>query len=159
VDLVLDAMARVRSGVTLVIAGDGSARRELEIHARHLEIENRVTFLGRVDDNRLIELYSRCRGVVFVPYQEDYGYVTLEAFLSGKPVITTSDAGGPLEFVSHATNGLVCEPTPEALADAIDELGRDKARAAALGGEGAQAARTISWEAVVDRLTAAGLGH
>ena len=136
---------------------DGSARRELEIHTRHLELGDRVTFLGRVDDDHLIDLYSRCRAVVFVPYQEDYGYVTLEAFLSGKPVITASDSGGPLEFVSHGHNGLVCEPTPEALAEAIDTIGTDKARAEAYGREGEQVARTISWDTVVDRLVAPGL--
>lgn len=159
VDLVLDAMARVRSGVKLIVAGDGSARRELEIHARHLEIEHRVTFLGRVDDDQLIDLYSRCRGVVFVPYQEDYGYVTLEAFLSGKPVVTATDSGGPLEFVEHGRNGLVCDPTPDALAEAIDALATDRARAEAYGREGEQAARTISWDAVVDRLTAPGAAN
>jgi glycosyltransferase involved in cell wall biosynthesis len=46
--------------------------------------------------------------VLFAPYQEDYGYVTLEAFLSRKPVITARDSGGTLEFVEDGVNGYVC---------------------------------------------------
>ena len=68
---------------------------------------------------QLIALYAGALAVVFPPFDEDYGYVTLEAFLARKPVITTTDAGGPLEFVEDGVTGLVCAPTPEALGAAI----------------------------------------
>ena len=55
----------------------------------------RVRFLGEIDDDTLIELYANALAVVYPPFDEDFGYVTLEAFLSKKPVITTSDAGEP----------------------------------------------------------------
>ena len=58
----------------------------------------------------LIDLYKGALAVIYSPFDEDYGYVTLESFLAHKPVITTTDAGGPLEFVEHETNGFVCEP-------------------------------------------------
>jgi glycosyltransferase involved in cell wall biosynthesis len=110
--------------------------------------------LGRVDDEALIELYAGCRAVLFAPYQEDYGYVTLEAFLSRKPVITALDSGGTLEFVADGVNGYVCEPTADALADAVNRLARDPALAASLGEHGHNVAASITWDHVVDRLTA-----
>lgn len=118
-------------------------------------LHDRVTLLGRVDDDRLIELYAGCLAVLFAPYQEDYGYVTLEAFLSRKPVITAHDSGGTLEFVSGGANGFVCEPTPAALADAVNRLSADRSLAAALGDRGYAVASGITWDTVVDRLIGA----
>ena len=68
-----------------------------------------------------------CCGVLYLAYLEDsYGYVTLEAFHSGKPVITLSDCGGPLEVIEHGVNGLVAEPEPRALAEAMNRLWADR---------------------------------
>jgi glycosyltransferase involved in cell wall biosynthesis len=85
---------------------------------------------------------------------EDYGYVTVESFLSRKPVITTSDAGGPLEFVEGGVNGFVASPEPAALATVIDSLySLSDARLREMGTEGHERIQHISWDAVVDRLT------
>src|SRR5207253_1751309 len=67
-------------------------------------------------------LYGGCRAAYYAPLNEDYGYVTVEAFLSGKPVVTTTDAGGVLEFVTAGETGLVAAPEPEAIAEAIDSV-------------------------------------
>jgi len=53
----------------------------------------RVTWTGAVTEQQLIDLYAGALGIVFPPFDEDYGYITLEAFLARKPVITTTDAG------------------------------------------------------------------
>jgi len=90
--------------------------------------------------------------VVYPPLDEDYGYVTLEAFLAQKPVITTADAGGPLEFVVDGGNGLVVDAAPEAIAAAIARLAADRSLARRLGEAGFERARTITWDGVVDRL-------
>ena len=155
VDLAIDAFEKATSAVRLLIAGDGSARQELSEYIDRRGLHDRVTLLGRVDDDRLIELYSGCLGVLFAPYQEDYGYVTLEAFLSRKPVVTARDSGGTLEFVTDGVNGYVCDPTPDALAGAVDALAGDPSRAAALGDRGHAVARGITWDHVVDRLVGA----
>jgi glycosyltransferase involved in cell wall biosynthesis len=159
VDLAIDAFERAASSVRLVIAGDGSARQELGDYIDRRGLHDRVTLLGRVDDERLIELYSGCLAVLFAPYQEDYGYVTLEAFLSRKPVVTARDSGGTLEFVTAGINGYVCDPTPDALAAAVNELAADPARAAALGDRGYEVARGITWAHVVDRLVGAAVAE
>ena len=115
-----------------------------------------MDLLGSVDDARLIELYSGALAVVYVPYDEDYGRVTLEAFLAKRPVVTARDSGGTLEFVDHRVNGLVVEPDADAVAGAIAELDADRIRAASLGSAGHDLARTISWDGVIERLVSHG---
>lgn len=152
VDLAVQAMAYAPDGLSLKIAGTGTKRQELESLAGSLGLSRRVHFLGEVGDDDLIELYSGALGVIFPPYDEDYGYVTLEAFLSGKPVVTTTDAGGPTEFVVDGVNGRVTAPVPEAIGDAIGFLSADNQRAAALGEAGYERARQITWAGVVEAL-------
>jgi glycosyltransferase involved in cell wall biosynthesis len=152
VDLIIKAMAKTRPPLRLMVVGEGPLRAELEALASSLGIPDRVIFTGRVDEHPLVDLYAEALAVVFPPYDEDYGYVTLEGFLARKPVITTTDAGGPLEFVVDGENGFVVEPTPDALAAAIERVASDRALAARLGGAGFERARTISWDTVVERL-------
>jgi glycosyltransferase involved in cell wall biosynthesis len=154
VDLAIDTFVKSTSAMRLLIAGDGSIRHDLAESIERRGVSDRVTLLGRVDDDRLVELYAGCRAVLFAPYQEDYGYVTLEAFLARKPVITARDSGGTLEFVVDGVNGYVCEPTPDALAAAVNRLGADATLAASMGERGHAAAANITWDNVVERLTA-----
>jgi glycosyltransferase involved in cell wall biosynthesis len=155
VDLAIDAFTSVDRTLRLVVAGDGSARQRLETRIDEVGLRHRVTLLGRVSDERLIDLYAGARAVLFAPYDEDYGYVTLEAFLARKPVVTAADSGGTLEFVEHGTNGLVAQPEPAAIADALNQLAADRGLAARLGERGYERARTITWEGVVERIVGA----
>jgi glycosyltransferase involved in cell wall biosynthesis len=135
-----------------VIAGEGSVRADLETRIERHGLGDRVQLVGHVDDARMIELMAGARGILFAPFQEDYGYVTLEAFLAHKPVVTASDSGGPLEFVQDGVNGFVCDPVPEALAAAVGRLATDAGLARRLGDSGFERARLITWEGVVARL-------
>jgi glycosyltransferase involved in cell wall biosynthesis len=155
VDLAIEAIARVPPPTRLVIAGDGSEREALAGRIEALGLSDRVRLAGRVEDGGLIELLAGARALLFAPFEEDYGYVTLEAFLARKPVITTTDAGGPLEFVEHDVNGLVVAPSPEALGDAIARLASSAADAARLGDAGHARARLITWDGVVEQLLSA----
>ncbi len=152
VDLAVEAMAQVDQPVRLVVVGDGTQRADIEQRAEALGVADRVDFLGTIDDERLVELYARALAVVFAPYDEDYGYVTLESFLAHKPVVTAKDAGGVLEFVVDGVNGAICEPEPAAVASAINGLAADRTRAASLGDAGFERARTISWDGVIEKL-------
>jgi glycosyltransferase involved in cell wall biosynthesis len=152
VDLVIRALALTDRCVRLVIAGHGSARPGLERLAASLGVADRISFAGIVDDRQLVELYAGALAVVYPPLDEDYGYVTLEAFLARKPVVTTTDAGGPLEFVVDGVNGLVADAAPDALAAAIARLAADRSLAGRLGDAGLERARTITWDGVVERL-------
>jgi glycosyltransferase involved in cell wall biosynthesis len=158
IDLALEAFARVPGPLRLVVAGDGSEREALTARIEALGLTARVRLAGRVSDQTLLDLLADARALLFTPFEEDYGYVTLEAFLARKPVVTTSDAGGPLEFVEHGVNGYVAAPSPDALADAIARLRDQPAVAARLGDAGYARAHAITWEGVVDRLLAAAAG-
>jgi glycosyltransferase involved in cell wall biosynthesis len=152
VDLLVSAMARVDTPIRLLVAGDGTQRANVERAAAVAGVADRVDFLGAIDDERLVALYRGALAVLYPPYDEDFGYVTLEAFLSRKPVITATDSGGPNEFVVDGVNGRVCPPEPDAFAGAINGLAADRRRAAALGDAGYERARTITWDGVIEKL-------
>ncbi len=152
-DLILGALAHAPE-VHLVLAGDGMERSALAVLATDMKVLDRVKFLGEVDDKTLVDLYARCLGVVYPPFDEDYGYVTVEAFLARKPVITTTDAGGPLEFVRDGANGYVAAPESEALGNAMSSLWSGRKRAPEMGAAGYEAVAAISWDRVLDGLTA-----
>jgi len=143
IDLLIEAAARV-PGLRVVIAGDGPDRERLEGLAN-----GRVEFVGRVSDEELAGLYARCRAVYYAPVNEDYGLVPYEAFLSDKPVITTTDAGGPLDIVRDGKTGRVVPPQVEALARALT-FSEDEART--LGRAGHEVARDVTWSRCVERL-------
>jgi glycosyltransferase involved in cell wall biosynthesis len=143
IDLLLEAAAQVPD-VRVVVAGDGPDRERLEGLAN-----GRVEFVGRVSDDELADLYARCRAVYYAPVNEDYGLVPYEAFLSDKPVITTTDAGGPLDIVRDGETGRVVAPRAEELARAL-ALSEDEART--LGRAGHEIARGVTWSRCVERL-------
>jgi glycosyltransferase involved in cell wall biosynthesis len=152
VGLAIEAFQHVDRSLRLVIAGDGSARADLARQIAQAGLGDRVVLRGRVSDEELIDLYAGARGVLFAPFDEDYGYVTLEAFLARKPVVTAHDSGGTLEFVTDGVNGLVAEPTAAALADAINRLAGDPRLAAQLGDAGHERARAVTWTGVLEQL-------
>jgi glycosyltransferase involved in cell wall biosynthesis len=151
-DLALRAMAEARGPRRLVIVGEGTQETNLRRLAGELALGDRVAFEGAATDERLLELYAGALAVVYAPFDEDYGYVTLEAFLARKPVVTARDSGGTLEFVEDGTNGFVCDPDPAALAGAFSRLADDPARARALGDAGFDRARLVTWDGVIEKL-------
>jgi glycosyltransferase involved in cell wall biosynthesis len=154
VDLIIAAMANVPSRIRLIVAGDGTQRENSERAAATAGVADRVTFLGNVEDDQLIQLYASALAVVYPPFDEDFGYVTLEAFLARKPVITCVDSGGPNEFVVHGENGFVCAADPGELAAAINQLVDNPAWAANFGDAGHEVAARITWDGVIEKLTA-----
>lgn len=155
-DLLLSALALpVARHVRLVVGGDGEARDALEAQARRLGLEGRVAFTGRLSDEALVDHYARCRAVAFVPFDEDYGFITAEAFASGKAVVTCRDSGGPTELVQDGVNGRIVEPTADSVAGALAALTSDADLAAALGTQARARVATLTWPATVARLLGA----
>ena len=152
-DLVLKALAEpAAASIKCVLAGEGAELARLQALASHLDIEHRVQFVGRLTDQEMIGHLARCRAVIFPPFNEDYGFVTVEAFMCGKAVITCSDSGGPSELVRDGENGFVTEPTPEAIAVAMRALVDDRNLAARMGEAGAAMANAMTWSAAVRQL-------
>jgi len=149
IDLLIEA-AKAEPSLRIVIVGDGPDRERLEQLAAGLN--GQVEFAGRVDDERLADLYARCLAVYYAPVDEDFGMVPYEAFLSSKPVLTTTDAGGPLEVVHDRRTGVVVAPEPAELARAAAYLGTHIDEAKAWGLAGKAVAERVTWDACVDAL-------
>ena len=146
IDLLIEAAAK--SGTPVVIAGDGPERERLE----SLADGDAVRFAGRVSEEELTDLYAGCLAVFYAPVDEDFGMVPYEAFLADKPVVTTIDAGGPLEIVRDGVTGLVCEPRAEELAAAFARLNPNDA--ASWGRAGHELAERVTWDTTIGRLLA-----
>lgn len=156
-ELALEALARTRQPVRICFSGSGDPRsyeEQMQQRAWELGVEDRVDWLGFLTENALARNYARARGVLFPPLDEDYGYVTLEAMLASKPVISCADSGATLEFISHHTTGLIADPEPESLAAAMDELWLDPGRARLWGEAGRKRYDEIAigWDTVVESL-------
>jgi len=148
-DLVIKAFAHVKSDVLLKIAGTGEDEEGLRALAKD---DPRIRFLGKVSEAELLDLYAESLVIPFVPIHEDYGLVTIEAFLSRKPVITCTDSGEPTAFVRDGENGFIVEPHPRALASRIEECVQNPERAAEMGRRGMAAVTHITWERVLSHI-------
>jgi glycosyltransferase involved in cell wall biosynthesis len=153
-ELLVRAMATVRAPIAALLAGEGGQYGQVRDLIDQLGLKSRVRLLGAVPWDLMRSLYARSFAVFFGPRDEDYGYVTLEAMLSHKAVISCTDSGGPLEFVVDGVTGRVVAPEPAAIADAIDSMWADRARARQMGEAGYARYRSldIRWDRVVAQL-------
>lgn len=160
-ELLLHALASTMSGVRLVIAGkpesDEELRRMTEFIESH-QLAGRVQLIPRfISDTEKRDLMGGALAVAYLPVDEDsYGYVTAEAMLSSKPVLTTTDSGGVHELVEHGVTGLVADPDPEGLATAMDVLARNRPAARDMGLRARKRVLDLdlSWDNVLRRLLA-----
>ncbi|MCI0478579.1 MAG: glycosyltransferase family 4 protein, partial [Anaerolineales bacterium] len=148
IDLLLRAAAKTKRG-RVIIAGTGAEEQSLKHLAQALNIASRVEFPGFVDEARVLDLYARARAVYYAPVDEDYGFVTVEALMSARPVITTDDAGGVLEFIENENDGWVTRADENEIAQALARAFEDSAACRALGERGRERVREISWDTVV----------
>jgi glycosyltransferase involved in cell wall biosynthesis len=152
--LAIEAMRHVATDVHLVLVGRGPDEQQLREQVERLGLGDRVTFEIGVTDERLLQLYREALGVYFGPFDEDYGYVTIEGFAASRPVVTLTDSGGPLEFVRDDETGLVRPPEPKPIAEAFDRLWDDRAGAERMGAAGHELVRAEvpRWPDIVARL-------
>lgn len=153
--LLIEAARHMRSSLKILLAGDGGQRDALAGLIERYGVGDRVSLIGHVTEAEKRAFYARSLAVVFPAFDEDYGYITLEAMLSSKPVITCTDSGGPLEFVRNEDTGWIETPDAKALANRLDWLADHPREAADAGLRGREAYRAanISWRHVVDSLT------
>lgn len=157
-DLVINAMKYTKSNIKLIIAGRPDSKYDKEKLSNMIDehnLKDKVSLLVNISNEEKSNLFANCLGSIFVPYDEDYGYVTLESFYSKKPVITTTDAGCPLEFVDDGKNGFVVSPEPKDIASVLDKLYFDKKNAQNMGENGFNkiTSMNLSWDNVVNSLT------
>ena len=153
VDLALRAMQHFKADVPLLIPGTG----EDEAYFRELAKDDpRIGFLGFVSDEELLALYANALAVLFVPKEEDFGYITIEAMLSHKPVIVCTDSGEPSRLVQNGRSGFVVKPDPVEIAAAMSILAADRDLARTMGEAAHQSTPSQSWDEIVERVIAAG---
>ncbi len=151
VKLLVEAMQHVSPDFKAVIVGEGYLRKEYEWLASVHKVSDRIIFTGAISRNELIQYYAQAGALFYGPIGEDYGYATLEAFYSSKPVITCNDSGGILEFVDEST-GWVCEPDAQAIGKSIEEALTNKSDAKKRGAAGRQRIQFINWDTALDKL-------
>lgn len=141
VEFLIRAMRDVPAPTRLMIAGGGPLRAELEAVRDTLGLQKRVTFLGRVPDADLPQLYQTADIFVLpaISRAEALGVVLIEAMASGLPCITTEIGSGNSYLVQNHVTGLTVPPrAPLALAEAINRLAADPALRQQLGEAGRQ---------------------
>jgi glycosyltransferase involved in cell wall biosynthesis len=157
--LLVQAMGHVKTAVKARICGEdlsGEYAKELTSLASSLALGDRLTIENRwISEQEKCDIIGRSLAVAYFPLDEDsYGYPTLEAAHSDKPILTTTDSGGVLEFVTNESNGLVCEGSAEAVAESLDRLYSDRELAKALGQEANKTVKKlrIDWDNVINHL-------
>jgi glycosyltransferase involved in cell wall biosynthesis len=153
-ELLIEAAQHLRTPLKIVLAGGSGDPKRYEALVKKQGVADRVCLRGFVAESEMIDLYADALGVCYLPFDEDYGYVTLEGMLSAKPMVVARDGGGAAEFIEHDSEGLIVEPEPEAIAAALDSLYSDRPRARAMGQRGRDKllAMNLSWSNVVQRL-------
>ena len=152
VRLLIDAMQHVPPAYRAIIVGDGTQLHDCERLVSRSGLQDRIRLTGTIPREEVIDLYSRAGVVFYGPIDEDYGFSTIEAFASKKPVITCADSGGILEFVDENT-GWIVPPEPEKIGEAITKALRDQEAARARGEAGFARISSLNWDSVIDALT------
>ena len=153
-ELLIETAQHLRTPVKIVLAGGSRDPKHYEALIKRYGVSDRVCLRGLVEESEMIDLYANALGVCYLPFDEDYGYVTLEGMLSRKPVVVARDGGGATEFIEHEREGFIVEPEPKAIAACLDSLYADRARARLMGERGQEKlkAMDLSWEHVVASL-------
>ncbi len=119
-DLQMEIMRRLPLE-RLVVVGTGAPGDHSKGYRARLKPPPNVEFAGRVTEERLLELYGRCRGLITTAVDEDFGLTPVEAMASGKVVLAT-DEGGYRESVVHRDTGWLLPPTADAFVAKIQSL-------------------------------------
>jgi len=146
IDLLIKAFKKVKGDVQFLIAGTGGQEEQLKKLAKG---DERIKFLGFVTDKELIDCYSRALFVPFIPYDEDYGLITIEAMKSKKAILTTYDSGGVNEFVKSGYNGIVVKPDVDSLSEAMQYLIDNREETVKMGENAYETVSYINWENMV----------
>lgn len=151
VHLLIEAFKLVPREVSCRVIGTGPEESFLKKLTRDLDLEDRVHFEGTISREKCLEAYARSMLVYYGPFREDFGFSSIEGFLSRKPVITLTDSGGILEFVKDGINGYVCDGEPEKIADKISSIYRDPVLAKQLGAAGFKKVEQLNWEYILEK--------
>ena len=147
IDFLIASWKNVKSDIDLLIAGTGEDRAYFEKLANG---DNRIKFLGNITDEQLVDYYAKALFIPFAPIDEDYGYVTLEAFRSKKMVLTCKDSGEPTNMVINHVNGFVVKRDKKEFAKKVDWIMENQDSARQYGEQGYQLILNIDWDNTIE---------
>lgn len=156
--LAIEALSLSKSNIKLYIVGkaDNDVEKEkLLAFIKERKLQDRIRYFDYVTQEEKFKLYANAKAVLFIPLDEDYGYITLEAMASSKAVITAKDSGGPLEFIIDEKTGKIVDSTPREIARAIDSIAGSSTEAEEMGRNARKHLdeMEITWDKVVKELT------
>lgn len=134
--------------IKLYVVGSGPEENNLKEMAKN---NPNILFLKNIDDKKLSELYSNCLSVIFIPKNEDWGLISLEAMASGKPVIGVNEGGIKELIENNKTGFLLDDISPEIIAEKIDFLDSNKDMAKKMGEKGRIKAREFDWKNLLSK--------
>lgn len=149
IEMIVCAYIKAETDIPLKIAGTGPLYNKLLAQTKH---DPRIEILGFISDDDLMIHYSHAYAVLFVPFYEDYGLITIEAMMCEKPVLTFNDTGGVVEFVEDKVTGLVCEPSIDKLSENIDFISSNPDLCMKMGKEAKKKVQSITWKNTIDTL-------
>ncbi len=152
-DLLVKAMLTSAKKTKAYFIGIGSESDNLDNLIKNNKLADRCKMLGYVSEEDLAYYLANCKAVFYAPYDEDYGYATIEAFLAKKPVITCHDSGEVATIVNNTQSGFVVDNEPKAVADVIKKLYTlSPSQLNKMAKKGHEFAKSISWKHVLEKL-------
>lgn len=157
--LLLEALRLADSKVRLVIAGPPDSEADADKLRQLVErysLQNRVTLdLGFLPRSKYVSYVNKASAVAYLPFDEDsLGYVTMEAAMAGKPLISCSDCGGILGLAKHQETGWVVDPEVGLLAEVMSHVVTNPKKAREFGAVARELwlSYGVNWENTVEAL-------
>lgn len=152
VDILIEALT-IAKNAKIKIIGGGADKERLQGIAQMCGLATRCEFLGFAPEELLLSELAGCRGVYYAPFDEDYGYAAIEAWLAKKPLITAVDSGEPALFAKDSGGGWICKPTKDSIAEALKRCyDMSDSELLEIGLRGYEVVKEISWKNIIQKL-------
>ena len=152
--LLIEGLAHSKTTrVKIIGSGNEAYFQELQQLVDKLGLQDRCELLGFVSEEELLEHLSTARAVFYAPFDEDYGYATVEGFHARKPVITCADSGEVANMVRSTGSGWVVEPIPARIGGLLDNVsGMSDTALAEKAEAGYLESQSVNWDNVLNQL-------
>jgi glycosyltransferase involved in cell wall biosynthesis len=139
--------------IQLIIIGTDSGYKEsLEKKIRMLNLQNKIKFIGPLEERYLISAYKSCKAFVLFSEWEGFGIVVIEAMAAGKPVIV-SNRGSLPHLVKDGKNGIVVKfKDVKDLKDKIKFILENEKEAKKIAKKGKEFSKDYSWKKIINKL-------
>jgi glycosyltransferase involved in cell wall biosynthesis len=152
--LLVEGLARSRQArIKIIGTGEQLYLDEISQLVERHSLGSRCELLGFVGEDDLMQHLSSARAIFYAPFDEDYGYATVEGFQAKKPVITCGDSGEVARIVNATGSGWVVDPTPMRIGAILDRVAAmSPAELDARAAAGHDLSRSVSWDNVLNNL-------